>query len=131
MTPLAVVNHLQSQEDEVSNWEPAHSLVTDSVSGAEITAALCLLSLTVAGLPLCLWGGRALSSWLALLWYSLNPLFFGCTRGHCVAIEPFEGKVFFCLFVCFSVEPMVLVAISHYLPQLVLTAFRLGPYPKD
>ena len=41
-----------------------------------------------------------------------------------MAIESFEGKVFFCRF---SVNPMVSVAISHYLPQIVLRAFRLGP----
>ena len=42
-TLLADVNHPGSQEDEVSNWEPAHSLVEDAVSGAEIAAAPCLL----------------------------------------------------------------------------------------
>ena len=30
----------------VSNWEPAHSLVEDAISGAEF--ALCLLALAVA-----------------------------------------------------------------------------------
>ena len=38
----------------VSNREPAHSLVEYAVSGAEITAAPCLLALAVAHLPLCL-----------------------------------------------------------------------------
>ena len=36
-------------------------------------------------------GGRGQ---LALLWYSLNPLFFEYTRGHRVALELFMGKVF-------------------------------------
>ena len=34
--PLVDVNHLGSQEDLVSNWEPACSLVEDDISGAEI-----------------------------------------------------------------------------------------------
>ena len=73
-TLLADVNCLGSQEDLVSNWEPAHSLVEDAVSGAEI--APCLLALAVTCLPLCLWWGDGpVHSWLALLWHSLNPLF--------------------------------------------------------
>ena len=36
MTFLADVNHPGSQEEFVSNWEPAHSLVEDAVSGAKI-----------------------------------------------------------------------------------------------
>ena len=42
MTHLADVNHPGSQEDVLSSWEPAHSLVEDAISGAEIVAALCL-----------------------------------------------------------------------------------------
>ena len=47
------VNRPGSQEDLVSNWEPAHNLVEDAISGAEI--APCLLALAVTSLPLCLW----------------------------------------------------------------------------
>ena len=36
MTLPADVNHPGSQEDLVSNWKPAHNLVEDAVSGAEI-----------------------------------------------------------------------------------------------
>ena len=48
------------------------------VSGAEI--APCLLALAVTYLPLCLqqWGSGGkgpVGSWVALLWYSINPLF--------------------------------------------------------
>ena len=46
------VNHPVSQEDLVSNWEPAQSLVEDAISGAKI--ATCLLALAVAHLPPCL-----------------------------------------------------------------------------
>ena len=95
MTLLADVNHLGSQEDEVSNWEPAHSLVEDVISGAEIAAAPCLLALAVSRLPLCLRGGRALcGSWLALLWYLLNRLFCERARG---ADRAFREKGLFCV----------------------------------
>ena len=42
-TLLVDVNRPGSQEDFVSNWEPAHSLVQDAVSGADM--APCLLAL--------------------------------------------------------------------------------------
>ena len=56
---LADVNHPGYQEDMVSNWEPAHRLVENAVSEAEIGAAYCLQALAVTSLPLCLqwWGG--------------------------------------------------------------------------
>ena len=70
-TILADVNHPGFQEDLVSNWEPAHNLVEDAISGAEI--APCFLALAVAHLPLCLWrGDRPVHSRLSLLWYLLN-----------------------------------------------------------
>ena len=47
-----------SQEDLVSSWEPAHSLVEDVLSGAEIAAAPCLQALAVSSLLLCLCAGR-------------------------------------------------------------------------
>ena len=53
VTLLVDVNRPGSQEDLVSNWEPAHSLVEDAVSGAEIAPRH--LALAVARLPLCLW----------------------------------------------------------------------------
>ena len=60
-TFLTDVNHSKSiQEDLVSNWEPAHSLVEDAISGVEI--ASWLPALAVAHLPLCLqlWEGASL-----------------------------------------------------------------------
>ena len=85
-----------------SNWDPAHSLVEDFVSGAEILAAPCLPAMAVTHLPICLQGGRALySSQLALLWYLLNSLFSEHARDYCVVFEPFTSKVFVCLFVLF------------------------------
>ena len=80
----------RSQEDMVSNWEPAHSLVEYAISGAEITP--CLLALAVTHLPLCFWWGKGpVRSQLALLWYSLNPLFCEPARLQ-VRLEPFTGK---------------------------------------
>ena len=77
------VNHLGSQEDVVSSWEPSHSLVDDAISGAEIAAAPCLPALVITSLPLCLHVGRGrYADRLALLCYSLNPLFCEWARLH-------------------------------------------------
>ena len=35
-TLLVDINHLGSQEDVVSSWEPAHNLVGDAVSGLRL-----------------------------------------------------------------------------------------------
>ena len=59
MTLLVNVNCPGSQEDLVSNWEPARSLVEDAISGAKI--APHLPALAVARLPLCLWWGMGQS----------------------------------------------------------------------
>ena len=40
MTLLVAVNHLGSQEDMVSNRQPAHSLVEDVVSGSDRSGPL-------------------------------------------------------------------------------------------
>ena len=72
MTLPADVNRPGSQEDLVSNWEPARSLVEDAVSGAEF--APCLPALAVARLPV---SGRGWAGpqRLAVLWYLLSSLF--------------------------------------------------------
>ena len=59
MTVLVNVNHPGSQEDLVSNWEPARSLVNDAISEADCP----LPALAVARLPLA--SGRG--------WASLQP----------------------------------------------------------
>ena len=76
----------------VSNWEPAHSLVEDAVSGPEIFSRL--LSLAVTHLPLYyIWQGDGPGrSQLAFLWYLLNPLFCEPAR-LCLRLELFCGKV--------------------------------------
>ena len=89
MTLLVDVNHPGSQEDMVSNWEPAHILLEDAVSGAKI--APCPPALAVTPLPFCLQRVEELvRSQLAVLWYSLNPLFCEQARLH---ITAFPGKV--------------------------------------
>ena len=91
---LVDVNHPGSQEDLVSNWEPAHSLVEDAISGAEIAPHLLALALT--HLPLGHQQGEGLvHSCLALLWYSFSPLFFEWTK---LCLRAFPGKVFFFFF---------------------------------
>ena len=65
MSPLAAtllvdVNRPGSQEDLVSNWEPACSLVEDAISGAKF--APCLPALAVACLTPCLWRGMGWST---------------------------------------------------------------------
>ena len=88
-TLLTDVNHPELQEDFVSKWESVHSLVKDATSGAKV--APCLPALTVAHLSLCLqWGEGLVHSWLALLWYSLNPLFCEWAR---LCLRAFSGKV--------------------------------------
>ena len=69
MTLLADVYPPGSQEDLVSNWEPAHSLVEDAFSGAKIAPFPLRL------LPACLSASSGGWAGLALLWYLLSPLF--------------------------------------------------------
>ena len=58
-TLLVDVNRPGSQEDLVSNWEPARSLEEDAVSGAETAPRIPALAVTL--LPLCLWWGMGWS----------------------------------------------------------------------
>ena len=111
MTLLADANCLGSQGDVVSNWEPTHSLVEDAISGAEISP--CLPALAVTRLPLCLWWGNGpVRSWLALLWYSLNPLF--CEQAQlCLRLELFMGKFSLSVSFFLSVYPTVCFPISR------------------
>ena len=117
VTLLADVNHPGSQEDLVNNWEPAHSLMENAISGAEI--APHLLALVVSHLPLCLcWGDGPVHSWLSLLWYLLNPLFYEQAR-LCFRLELFVGKfslslsLFFFFSLSLSVYLTVWVSISR------------------
>ena len=112
-TLLADVNRPGSQEDLVSNWEPAHSLVEYAVSGAEI--APCLLALAVTRLPLCFWWGKGpVRSQLGLLWYSFNPLFCEQARLH-LMLELYAGRFshfFFSLWLSHSLGCYLMLAPS-------------------
>ena len=100
------VNHPESQEILISNWKAISSLVGNAISGAEL--APCLPALTVAYLSVSLQQAVGpVGSWLALLWYSLNPLF--CEQAR-LCIRAFRGKV---LFFFLSGDPTVWVAISR------------------
>lgn len=58
LTFMAYANCPWTQEDMISNWQPAQSLVGDVLSGADITAASCLLLLDDANILFCLHGGK-------------------------------------------------------------------------
>ena len=113
-TLLADVNHPGSREDLVSNWEPAHSLVEEPSLGPRLPFAFWLWLL-----PTCLsassWGRGPVCSQLALLWYSLNPLFCEWAR-LCLRLELFAGKFSLSLF-SLSGYPTVWVAISLLAPS--------------
>ena len=72
----------------VSNWEPAHSLVENAISGAKI--ALCLPVLAVAHLPLCLQHGGGLCE-AGQLSFGIHSVLFSVSRPGCV-LEPYAGK---------------------------------------
>ena len=122
MTLLVDVNRPRSQEDLVSNWEPAHSLVEDAISGAEIAPRL--QALAVAHLPLCLQQAeRLVCSQLALLWYSLSPLFCEQARQF-LRLELFVGK--FSLFFSLSLWLSQFGLLSH-VSSLRLSSGHSGP----
>ena len=108
-TLLADVNHPGSQEDVVSSWESAHSLVENVyLWGRDCPLPSGSGCCPPASLPL--GSGEVLvHSWLALLWYSLSPLF--CEQARLgLRLELFTGK--FSLFFLLSGYPTVWVAIS-------------------
>ena len=112
-TLLADVNHPGSQEDFISNWEPARSLVKGAVSGAEF--ALCLPALAVSRLPFCLQHGDGpVHSPLALLWYWHNPLFCELTS-LCLGLELFVGKFSLSLSLSFSLSLWLSHSLGCYL----------------
>ena len=123
MTLLADVNCLGSQGDVVSNWEPTHSLVEDAISGAEISP--CLPALAVTRLPLCLqWGNGLAHSQLALLWYSLSPLF--CEQARlCFMLELFTGKLSLSLFSLFLA--ILRFGLLSHISSLRLSSGHSGP----
>ena len=125
----ADVNHPASQEDVVRNWKPAHSLVEDAIPGAKTAPAPCLPILAVTFL--CLQQKRGLHA-ASLLSFDICSILCSVSGPGC-ELEPFMGKFIVCffLFSFLSVNPTIWIAISCYLPQIVLRSFRPSPYPKD
>ena len=72
---LAHVNRPGSQEDLVSNWEPARSLVEDASLGQRLPLSSSGCRLPASLPPV---GDGPIRCWLALPQYSLTPLF--CER---------------------------------------------------
>ena len=104
----ADVNRPGTQEDLVSNWESARSLVEDAVSGAEIVP-FCSVCHLPASLPLA--GDGAVHRGLVLLWYSLSPM--SCEQAwQCLRIEFFMEKFSLSLFFPLPGYPTVWVAVS-------------------
>ena len=105
----------------VSNWEPAHSLVDDAISGAKIVSHL--LALAGAHLPLCLhWGKGLVHILLALLWCSLNPLF--CEQARLLRESSLSLSLFF-----FSPLDIPQFGLLSHLSSLRLSSGHSGPVP--
>ena len=94
VTFLANVNFPGSQEDMVNDWQPAHSLAGDAVSGVDCSSPLPFTSGCHTPASLAPWRKVINGSRLAFLWYSLwcDPLFCERARGHCGVLEPSQGK---------------------------------------
>ena len=124
-TLLADANCPGSQEDLVSNSEPAHSLVEDAISGANIASHL--LALVFARLPLGLWQGEGLvQSRLALLWSLCNPLFCEWAR-LCLRLELFaESSLSLSYFFSLSLDIPQFGLLSH-VSSLRLASGHSGP----
>ena len=116
MILLADINYPGSQEDLVSNWKPARSLVEDAISGAEF--APCLPALAITCLPASLppAGDGPVRSSLALLWYLLSPLFCEQAR-QCLRLEIFIGK--------FSLSLSCFFVFFFFFPSLAIPTFGL------
>ena len=74
----------------LSSWEPARSLEEDAVSGAEIAAAACLLTMAVTCLPLS---------------FGIHSIF--CSEWARLCITAFHVKVLFFFFFSLSGDPTV------------------------
>ena len=124
VTLLADVNHPGSQEDLVSTWEPAHNLVEDAIFGAKIFPPLPALA--VAHLPLSLQQGYGpVCSQLAVLWYSLNPLFCELAR-VCLKLELFTGNFPLSLFFIFLSLAVLQFGLLFHISSLRLSAGLSG-----
>ena len=98
-------------------------MLEDYISGAKI--APCLPAQAVTHLPLCLRQGDGMvRSKLAVLWYSLNPLFCEWAR-LCLRLDLFMGKFSLSLFFSFSLAIPQFALLSH-LSSLRLSSGHSG-----
>ena len=122
MTLLADVNCSGSQEDLVSKWEPAHSLVEDAISGVRLPLTFRLwLS------PVCLSasaGDGPAHSPLALLLNSLSPLFCKWAQA-CLRLKLFVGKFSFSLSLFFFFCLSLSLAIPQFGLLFQVSSLRL------
>ena len=82
------------------------------------------LALVVPCLPLCLWWGDGpVRSWLALLWYSVNPLFCEWARLH-LRLE-LSPESFFFFFLLFLAIPQC--GLLSHVSSLRLSSGHSGP----
>ena len=117
-TLLADVNSPGSQEDLVSNWEPAHSLVEDAVSGAEIVPLLLWLSLACLSTSGGRWAGLPLA--LSLLVFAQSFVLWAGQQ--CIRLQLFEGKLSPSLSLFFSLS----LAIPHFGLLCHISSLRLS-----
>ena len=103
LTLLAYVNCARTQKDMINNWQPVQRLVGDVISGADITAASCLLPLAHANIPLCLRGGKGHKWQLActpLIFCNVQPfVLWVCQFSLCDLRDFSQERSFFCIFV--------------------------------
>ena len=90
-----------SQENVVSDWRPAHSLVGEAASGAKIAVAPCLLCTCLSAL----WEGCKWHLAHSLLGFARMQSFGKHNRCHSAALEPSHRKRPFFFFLCFSAIP--------------------------
>ena len=124
VTLLVDVNRPGSQEDLVSNWKPARSLVEDAISGAEF--APCLPALAITCLPASLppAGDGPVCNGLSLLWYSLSPLF--CEQAwQCLRLGLFVAKFSLFFFSLSLVIPQF--GLLSHVSSLRLPSGHSGP----
>ena len=113
MTVLADMTCAGSQEDMVSDWRPAHSLVGEAASGAKIAVAPCLLHTCLSSL----WEGCKWHLARSLLGFARVRSFGKHNRCHSAVLEPPHRKrLFYFLFLCHSHGlgfPRSACAVSH------------------
>ena len=133
-TLLADVNSPGSQEDMVSNWEPAHSLLEDAISGAKIAPPPPAIRLWL--LPACLSASGLQifclkNQLIALLGFPYIWLFaFSCCLSNYLTFTILTGIGLLgssCLELCFLDLDICFLLYSHDFIKYILPYFSLSP----